>query len=193
MNNAVVWDVTPCGILLIFNVHLFNTTLKYELKMYCKIRVLFLDILDKSTHLKLQYSIFIRSVGIYIVTYGDLMWLIKTWIRIGTWMYSLWIQSRQITTLVTVSSTACINNSLAVHLHSSGTNWTNLLLGPTKGLGWLGSWTPTRIAFSELELYLPWNPSCRRVLWAPRSVLKCPRVNRQEIADCHICWSVTFH
>jgi hypothetical protein len=40
---------------------------------------------------------------------------------------------------------------------NTGPNGPTLLPGPTKQLGWLGSWTPTWTAFSGLELNLPLN------------------------------------
>jgi hypothetical protein len=44
------------------------------------------------------------------------------------------------------------------------------LPGPTKRLGWLGSWTPTGTAFSELELDLPSN--CVLNSWTAHSTLE---------------------
>jgi hypothetical protein len=52
--------------------------------------------------------------------------------------------------------------------------WPPLLAGPAKVLDWVGSWTPTRTAFSELRFDLPLNSSLTlELLLTVLSVLLC--------------------
>jgi hypothetical protein len=89
---------------------------------------------------------------INIITNGRVAWLIKPWIRIGTWICSLRLQSLQIT--ITWSSFhGSFQLALSVPLRVPAP----ILPGSAKRLGWLGCWTTTRTAFSELELDLPLN------------------------------------
>jgi hypothetical protein len=105
--------------------------------------------------------------GIYCHVTG-VAWLNKTWFL--DWLLDLlaYITSHnKLQSLGTVSSTALVVHldqflqerllSSGSSLNTSGRTGLTILPRPAKQLGWLGSWTPARTAFSELELDLSLN------------------------------------
>jgi hypothetical protein len=113
----------------------------------------------RGSHWSLSNLFQIFPVTVHTVTNGRVVWLIWCGLRIGYWIYSLWLQLHKLQSLARISSTA-----QAVHLDQL---LQKLLLSTGSSLNPFGaSWTKSSWSNQKARLAELLNPYSNCLLWA---------------------------